>query len=214
MLALFGAAAWSSPAHAAVPDYQAVELPSPGVQAASNFGERLRALGDVDGDGVRDLLVSSSNYDGPNPAGGLLANSGRVYIFSGRTRQLLRVIEPPTPQSGGKLGFWDANVGDVNGDGRADFASSAPGYLPDLATITIGRVYIFSGATGAVLRTLDPPEALNPAPGGFGGDFGGNLIGPGDLDGDGIGDVVATASGAAGGIGAAYAFSGATGAFL
>lgn len=37
-------------AHAAVPDYRVVQIPSPQPQANSNFGERLRALGDVDGD--------------------------------------------------------------------------------------------------------------------------------------------------------------------
>jgi hypothetical protein len=145
----------------------------------------------------------------------VFANSGRLYIFSGRTRALLRTIEPPTPQANGKFGFWSANLGDVNGDGSADFATSADGYTPPGATVAQGRVYIISGATGAVLRTIDPPEDLMPAPPpGFGGDFGGNMIGPGDLNGDGIGDLVATASGASSGVGAAFAFSGATGDFL
>ncbi|MGI8623657.1 MAG: hypothetical protein ACR2NB_09285, partial [Solirubrobacteraceae bacterium] len=50
--------------------------------------------------------------------------------------------------------------------------------------------------------------------GSFGGDFGGNLAAPGDLSGDGVGDFVATASGAFDGNGAAYAFNGKTGALL
>jgi len=207
-------APWAAPAQVAVPDYQVVELPSPAPQAGSNFGERMRTLGDVDGDAVRDVLISSSNFDGPNPAGGVFTNSGRLYLFSGRTRALLRTIEPPTPQANGKFGFWSASLGDVNGDGRGDFATSAAGFTPSGATVPQGQVYIFSSATGALLRTIDPPEDLMAAPGGFGGDFGGNIIGPGDLNGDGIGDLVATASGASAGVGAAFTFSGATGGFL
>ncbi|HEV2787239.1 MAG TPA: hypothetical protein VGV67_12655, partial [Solirubrobacteraceae bacterium] len=208
---LAGSCACLAPARAAVPDYQVLTIPSPQPQASSSFGERLRSLKDVDGDGAGDVLVSSSNFDGDDAGGGVLANSGRLYIFSGRTGALLRALEPPFPQANGRFGFWDAGLGDVDGDGAGDFATSAPGQV--LGGLTLGQVYIYSGRTGIRLRTISPPEPLTPV-GGFGGDFGGNLIGPGDLNGDGIGDVVVTASGAFAGAGAAYAFNGRTGAFL
>jgi hypothetical protein len=198
----------ATPAHAAVPAYQTFEVPAPQPQAGAGFGERLRALGDVDADGARDVLVSASNYDGDD---GKLANSGRVYLFSGRTRALLRTLEPPFPQANAKFGFWDANLGDVDGDGAADLVTSAPSQV--VSGATVGQVYVYSGRTGTPLRTISPPEALG-ATGRFGGDFGGNVIAPGDLTGDGSTDLVATASGAFGGAGAAYAFDGKTGGFL
>ena len=217
LLAVFGAAAalsaWPAAAHAqaAVPAYKSFEVPAPEPQAGAAFGERLRALGDVDDDGIRDVLISSSNHDGDDGNGGVLANSGRLYVFSGRTRALLRTLEPPLPQVNARFGFWDANLGDVDGDGAADFVTSAPGQV--VGGATVGQVYVYSGRTATRLRTVNAPEAL-AATGAFGGDFGGNLVAPGDLTGDGAGDFVATASGASGGAGAAYAFNGKTGAFL
>ncbi|MEJ7894454.1 MAG: hypothetical protein WKF94_17625 [Solirubrobacteraceae bacterium] len=207
------ATAWpaAAAAQSAIPAYDVFEVPAPEPQAGAGFGERLRALGDVDNDGVRDVLISSSNHDGDDGSTGVLANSGRLYVFSGRTRALLRTLEPPFPQAGAKFGFWEANLGDVDGDGAADFVTSAPGQV--VGGATVGQVYVYNGRTGTRLRTLNAPEAL-AAGGPFGGDFGGNLVAPGDLTGDGIGDVVATASGAFGGAGAAYAFNGRTGAFL
>ncbi len=198
-------------AGAAVPAYQTFEVPAPQVQAAAGFGERLRALGDVNDDGARDVLISASAYDGDDGSGTVLANSGRLYLFSGRTRALLRTLEPPNPQANAKFGFWDANLGDVDGDGAADFVTSAPSQV--IGGATLGQVYVYSGRTATRLRTINPPESLGTT-GRFGGDFGGNLIAPGDLNNDGATDFVATSSGAFGGAGAAYAFSGKTGAFL
>jgi len=210
-----GVAAWSwltpAMAHAVIPAYQSFEVLAPQPQAGAAFGERLRALGDVNDDGVRDVLISSSSYDGDDTGGAVLANSGRLYLFSGRTRALLRTLEPPFPQANAKFGFWDANLGDVDGDGAADFVTSAPGQV--VGGATVGQVYVYSGRTATRLRTVNPPEAL-AATGAFGGDFGGNVVAPGDLTGDGAIDFVATASGAFGGAGAAYAFNGKTGAFL
>jgi hypothetical protein len=167
----------------------------------------MRTLDDVDGDGARDVLISSPRFDD-----GELINAGRIYIFSGRTAAALQTIGPPDPQAGASFGFWLANLGsDVDGDGVGDFVVSAPGVVIDGQRT--GRVYVFSGRTGGLIRTVNAPEPLGPA-GRFGADFGGNVIGPGDLSGDGIGDFVATASGAFGGSGAAYAFNGRTGDLL
>ena len=199
-------------AGAVVPEYTVLTVPSPQPQASSNFGERVRSLADVNDDGARDVLISSSNYDGDDVNGAVVANVGRLFIFSGRSGALLRTIEPPFPQASARFGFWDASLGDVDGDGAGDFATSAAGQV--VGGLTTGQAYIYNGRTGTRLRTINPPEPLLAAAGGFGGDFGGNLIGPGDLNGDGIGDLIATASGAFGGAGAAYAFNGRTGAFL
>lgn len=201
----------SAPASAAVPEYTVRTVPSPTPQASSNFGERVRTLADVNADGVRDVLMSASNHDGDDTNGAVLPNSGRVFIFDGRTSALLRTLDPPFPQAQAKFGFWDASLGDVDGDGAGDVVISAASQV--VGGLTTGQAYIYSGRTGTRLRTLNPPEPLGPT-GAFGGDFGGNVIGPGDLTGDGIGDVVVTASGAFSGAGAAYAYNGKTGAFL
>ena len=144
-LAAIAAAAALVPAQASaeIPAYTVTTVPAPQPQASSNFGERLRAIGNIDGDGTRDVLMSSSNYDGDDGNGGVLANSGRVYLFSGRTGALLRAIEPPFPQANAKFGFWDANLGDVNGDGTSDYAISASSQV--IGGATLGQVYVYSG---------------------------------------------------------------------
>lgn len=161
LAALAAAAAFEAPhAAAAVADYTFVTIPPPVLQASSNFGERVRAIGDIDDDGVRDVLMSSSTFDGEDANGATLANSGRAYVFSGRTQALLRVVDPPFPQAGGRFGFWDASLGDVDGDGAGDFVVGASGMI--VGGATIGQAYIFSGRTGQRLRTLNPPEPITP----------------------------------------------------
>jgi hypothetical protein len=194
-----------------LPTYQAFPIVSPNPQAtpdsvsvfASGFGERLRTIGDVNGNGAKDILVSNVHYNFSDT----LTNVGRLWIFDGRTRELIRSVDDPSPQVNARFGFWSAALGDVNGDGVPDFVTSADGQNVGPNT-NQGQVYIFSGRTGQLLRTIDDPDPQANA------DFGGNVIAPGDLNGDGVTDFVVTASKAAGGAGMAYAFSGADGHLL
>ena len=87
-----------------------------------------------------------------------------------------------------------AAVGDVDDDGRMDFAVGAA--YDDLYGSNAGRVLICSGATGAVLLELH---------GSVGDHFGQSVAQVFDFDGDGIGDVLVGASGAGSG-GRAYIF--------
>ena len=121
----------------------------------SEFGSAIAALGDINGDGVPDFLVGAPESVGPG--GGCIfaisgANGGAIYDFEGQ-------------QAGAQLGAAIVGVGDVNGDGVPDFAGGAPhasGMQPDS-----GAIFIVSGATGGVLRTI---------PGEFTGDrFGASL---------------------------------------
>ena len=105
----------------------------------------------------------------------------------------------------GVLGFLQFGdeivpIDDLDGDGTPDVLVTAPGYCPTSACQVVGRVYAYSGATGAVLYTIDPSPART-----F---FAASLaVGP-DLDGDGTPEVVT------GGNTFAYVFSGADGAQL
>jgi hypothetical protein len=69
-------------------------------------------------------------------------------------------------------------------------------------------VFVFDGKTGHLLMTISNPDPQVNA------DFGGNVIAPGNLDGDGFPDFVVTASNAFTKSGIAYAFDGKTGALL
>lgn len=103
-------------------------IPGP-LARPSAFGATVAVLGDVDGDGYGDLLVSDGcdppTNDGAPPVCTPSAR-GRMHIFFGRanwtTVDSVRVtIEG---DSMGRLGRSVAPAGDVNRDGYADFVAS------------------------------------------------------------------------------------------
>ncbi len=160
------------------------------------------SIGDVDGDGSPDLCVGTT-LAGPTNLG--------VRYLSGRTGALIRNVAFPA-------GFTYstataiAGLGDVNGDGIPDVAVGSM-TDPVGALSSAGRVRIFSGAAGALLRTING-LAVNDC-------FGAALAAVGDLNGDGIGDLIVGAPqstapcfGAYPGNGYVQAISGATGAVL
>jgi hypothetical protein len=167
-------------------------LASPSAERGG-FGTAVAAVPDADGDGVEEVLVGAS-FEVLNPI-----NAGRAYVFSGASGALLHTLNSPNPQASGRFGFAVSGVPDLDGDGRGDLLIGA--YNEGFG----GRAYVFSGATGALRRTLVSPDS-NPGKGAFGG----AVAGVEDLDGDGRGDLLIGAYGEDDG-GHAYAFSGATG---
>ena len=76
-----------------------------------------RSAGDVNGDGVPDLIVGNYTSSDGAPA------AGKVQVFSGATGARLRTITSTTPQE--NLGFDAVGIGDTNGNGTPDFLISA-----------------------------------------------------------------------------------------
>jgi hypothetical protein len=107
------------------------------------FGHQMQVVGDLDGDGHRDLGIPSlrSSRNG--------RYSGSLSVFSARTEARLLTIDGPGPGAG--LGFGLADAGDVNGDGTPDLICAAlwPGDGAELAQPAeadlLGTVYVLSG---------------------------------------------------------------------
>jgi len=184
-------------------------LVSPTPESSGYFGVSVAGVFDVDGDGLTDVLVGAKLE---NPVGSP-NDCGRVHLYSGRTGALLRNFASPNQESDGRFGWGVGAIPDVDGDGRGDVIIGAPLENPAGGPPDAGQVYLFSGATGALLKTLVSPGAEQ------GGLFGFSVAGIRDLDGDGAGDLIIGAwseqgNGNLSSAGRAYVFSGATGALL
>jgi hypothetical protein len=170
-----------------------------GYAAGDEFGRSVVGIGDVTGDGVRDTLVGAPFAD-PNGR----QEAGSVYLFSGANGSLVRGLDGAA--AGDRFGLRAAAVGDVNRDGTPDFLIAAPFASPE-GREQAGSVFLFSGASGARLKSFYGEKA--------GDQFGSSLGAAGDVNRDGIGDILIGAELAdPGGIdqaGSAYLFSGANG---
>ena len=162
-----------------------------GESANDQFGWIARNIGDVDGDGVPDIVTSAPTSD----VGG--EKAGRIYVFSTKTGKLLWTADG---QKGDELGTGVEAAGDTNGDGIPDVIASAPGG---------GYARVYSGRDGRVLLTM---KAEGPND-----DFGRHAASVGDVNHDGFADVIVGApNNNAGGekAGRAYVYSGKDGSLL
>ncbi|MFO0828534.1 MAG: hypothetical protein U0572_10350 [Phycisphaerales bacterium] len=165
------------------------------------FGTAVCALGDLNGDGRAEYIISA-------PGAG---TGGRVYVYNGATGALIRTHLSPTS---GVSGFGSAlgAVPDVNNDGIGDYVIGAPYGTPSGSPTNAGRAYIYSGASGSLLKTLTSSNPVTD------GKFGTSAVGIEDVNGDGRGDVAVGAPGESIGgalqAGRVYVFSGSSGALL
>jgi hypothetical protein len=152
-------------------------------------------LSDLDGDGIADSVIGAPGSDQ------LSGNVGRVRVHSGADGALLHEY---LGASGGWLGWSVTDAGDLDGDGVHDFAAGAPRHPGGFNGK--GRVEVWSGADGSLLRELDGPDP--------GGRFGWCIDGVGDVNGDGSDDLVVGSPGEGPSQGAVRVYSGADGSVL
>ena len=138
------------------------------------LGEDVAGIGDMNQDGVPDLLVSHTGFDGT--AG---INSGAVQLHSGADGSLIRRFEGS--RAGGQFGYSLDAFPDRNGDGLEEILVGA--YLEDSnGLVNNGIVYLLSGADGLVLQQLDGSLSLAAS--------GTAVAHAGDVNGDGVEDML------------------------
>ena len=175
-------------------------------QGASDYsGCCVASAGDVNGDGLADLIVGANSSD---PSAG--ANAGRSYVVFGQTGTTAINLSAVAAGTGGFVingqcaadisGWSVAAAGDVNGDGLADVIVGAPNSDP-AASISAGRSYVVFGKTATTAVNL---SAVAAGTGGFviNGQCAGDLSGwsvasAGDVNGDGLADLIVGAKNAA-----------------
>lgn len=160
------------------------------------------ASGDINDDGLRDVVVCASANDGPGQS---RFNAGAVYIVPGKVgfdlnADLGTSDEGVTviygPQEGGRMGIW-VDTGDVDGDGIADVVIGADQLNSDAGQHVGGALIVFgSSSLPPVIDLAAPPPGVRVARilGATAEDHNGAALHVGDIDMDGIGDVVLGAS--------------------
>jgi hypothetical protein len=136
------------------------------------FGFALADAGDVDSDGITDIIVGNHLGDGVT-----ISNPGQAWVFSGADGSVLFQMEGE--QTSSRFGIAVDGIGDVNGDGFGEFIIGASEFQ---TANTRGRVYVYSGVDGSLLYRYD---------GLYLGLLGIQVTGAGDVNRDGVPDYLA-----------------------
>ncbi len=159
-------------------NYSVPQMASRDGNPSDELGAAMANAGDVDGDGMDDMLLGAPGASG----------SGEAQLYYG-TRYSLS----PTPEwtasgsGGGRFGASAAPAGDVNGDGYADIVVGDP---------ILQEIHVFHGSPTGLATTSDWSHQFSVG----GADFGHAVCGAGDLNGDGYADIAAGAPSYDGGL--------------
>lgn len=153
------------------------------------FGSAVRGMGDLDGDGVPDMVVSGDGF----PAG---ESYGAVWVLflnvDGSVKYWRRLDEfDPLLEPEALFGASLASLGDLDGDGRQELLIGAPG-LHELR----GEAFIVSlDKEGRVrhYKTVTDSDSDLEAVISSNDEFGWSVTSLGDLDGDGVPDLAVAA---------------------
>lgn len=165
-----------------------------GENAQDLLGRSIADVGDVNGDGLTDVLTSASQHGTRT-----MKQVGRAYLVLGTTNpghkngSILSASSSVLDgeQEGAWFGYDVASLGDINGDGISDFGISAP--YQDIASRDEGATYIFFGRSKAdqfppQLSASDADICLEGVePNSL---YGFSLAGLGDLNDDGFDDFM------------------------
>jgi hypothetical protein len=158
-------------------------------QEKAEMGNSVSSAGDVNGDGYGDIIVGSHLYD-TNPNNVTVEKEGRAIIYygspAGINAQSASVLTSPIQYWEQRFGNAVAGAGDINGDGFSDVIIGADFMHLTGKNAFEGVAFVFNGSNTGI--NADNSFFVN---GGQAAAFlGRSVAGAGDINGDGVSDVV------------------------
>lgn len=150
------------------------------ITPALGFADEAAGIGDVNGDGLSDVMIGALNYD-EEPRN----NIGKIYAYYGSPAGLSSASSQTVESNQSSSGFASGlqTAGDVNGDGYSDVIIGAANYDQGLSDAGAAFVY-YGGATGIQNTPSWSAYGTQQAAA-----FGRSVTFAGDVNGDGYGDV-------------------------
>ena len=190
----------------------------PGLAASNQIADSVSLVGDFNGDGFGDILIGAHYYLGYGAAYvvfGAASGFGATFDLSSLTGTS-NGFRVDGLYSGDNLADHLAGGGDFNGDGLLDIIIGADRYTAG----NYGAAYVIYGTAGALSATFDL-SAMTSSDGfridgvSNGDFFGYSVANAGDINGDGIDDMIVSAyertAGSYGFAGSAYVIFGSAG---
>jgi len=174
-----------------------------GVAPFDTSGYSVSDAGDINGDGMGDIVIGAPGYTRDNPDA--TTTPGTSYVVFGSQAGFPANFELSTLNgtNGFALngvaaddltGFSVSGAGDVNGDGKDDLIIGANGADPN-GLENAGSSYVLLGSTSGFapsidLATLTGSNGFTINGIGEGDELGASVSGAGDINGDGLDDVI------------------------